>query len=98
MRQQVVAILVGSLLVASALIFHAYERRYEGALSVGGLFVRLDSGTGKLSACTLVTRGSSLDSDAILQGKLKAAGFSDEEIRAWASGHWGQMACSPWND
>jgi hypothetical protein len=101
MMKQAVAILVGSLLVTSALIFHSYQRRYEGALAVGGLFVRLDGRTGKLSSCTLVESGTNTYTEAIIGQYVaihKAAGFSEEEIGKWLTDHTGQMVCSPWND
>jgi hypothetical protein len=99
--RETVAILVGSALIASALVFHAYQRRYEGALANDGLFVRLDSRTGKLSACILVDGSSSMETVTIIGNitkKLRDGGFGDKEVDEWLTSQWGQMVCSPWND
>jgi hypothetical protein len=99
--REAVAILVSAALIAGAVIFHAYQRRYEGALAINSLFVRLDSRTGKLSACVLVDRGSSTESDAIIGSRMKRlsdAGFSETEIGEWLTRQRGQMVCSQWND
>jgi hypothetical protein len=98
--KQVVAVLVGSLLIAGAVVFHGYQRRYEGS-SVGGVLVRLDSRTGRLSPCVLMGSGTNVDTETILQtvsAKLRAAGFGDKEVGDWVTGHYGQMVCSPWSD
>ena len=55
--KQAVAILIGALLVAGALVFHAYQHRYEVAAVTGGpAVVRLDSRTGQLSACEQLSK------------------------------------------
>jgi hypothetical protein len=101
--KQAVVILIGALLVAGALVFHAYQHRYEVAAVTGGPFVRLDSRTGQLSACVQLNRGTgdSMAGEAILEPRLKrlgAAGFTQKEITDWVTARAGQMVCSPWNE
>jgi hypothetical protein len=99
--KQAVAILIGALLVAGALVFHAYQHRYEVAAATGEPFVRLDSRTGQLSACVQVLGVTSPAEEAIIGPRLKrygAAGFSEKEISDWLTARTGQMVCSPWNE
>jgi hypothetical protein len=98
--KQTVAILIGALLVAIALVFHAYQHRYEVAGVTGGLFVRLDTRTGQLSACALALGGSNTATDAIIGRAvqtLSAGGYSEKEVSDWLAAKTGQMVCSPWD-
>jgi hypothetical protein len=98
--KQPAAILIGALLVAGALVFHAIQHRYEIAGGPGEPFVRLDSRTGQLSACVQLTRGTSMASEAIIEPRLKrlgAAGLTQEEITDRLVAFAGQMVCSPWS-
>jgi hypothetical protein len=61
-------------------------------------FVRLETRTGKLSACAQVLRGTNVITEAIIGRavkKLSAAGFSEKEISDWLAEQAGQMVCSP---
>jgi uncharacterized protein YidB (DUF937 family) len=98
--KQTVAILIGALLIAIALVFHAYQHRYEVAADPVGVFIRLDTQTGQLSACALVESGTNTSTEAILKRivqRLKAAGFSDKQVSDWVAAKFGQVACSAWD-
>jgi hypothetical protein len=84
-------------LIAGSVVAHAYLQRYEIAAAGGGLVVRLDRLSGRLSACTqFETTGSSVVSRQIKI--LTGAGFKPDEIAKYLTEHEGQMVCSAWNE
>jgi hypothetical protein len=95
--KQAVAIIIGAMLVASAVVFQAYQHRYEVAGVMGGLFVRLDSRTGQLSACALVDRPLNEAIVGSIMKSLSAGGYSQKEITDYMTAREGQMLCSAWN-
>ena len=95
--KQAAAIIIGALLVASAVVFQGYQHRYEVAGVTGGPFVRLDTRTGQLSACELVQQPMNETIFGSIMKSLSAAGFSQKEITDYVTAREGQTMCSPWN-
>jgi hypothetical protein len=92
-----IAVIVASMIIAGALVFQSYEQRYQVAGIGSGLAVRIDTWSGKLSACTQVD--TPLSTVAAAQMKLlTAAGFTSEEITKHFTDREGEMVCSRWGD
>lgn len=92
--KQAVAIIIGALLIAGALVFQAYQHRYEVA-GGGPLFVLLDSRDGQLSACTLGRISVDEATRDSLTKRLSEGGFSQTEINEYFAQREGRVLCSP---
>ena len=91
-----IAIAIGSGLIAGALIYQVHQRRYEVTASLDNVY-RLDTVTGLVSACTVISAQSSLGPIAKDRvAVLLAGGFSAEEVAKYFAEHQGQTMCSRW--
>ena len=85
-----IALVIASMIIAGGSILNGYQRRYEVAGIGGGLAVRLDTWSGKLSACTQLDKPLSTVAEAQVK-LLAAAGFTSEEIAKHFTEREGEM-------
>jgi len=98
--KEAIAIVIGCTLIAGALMYHG--QRYEVTVGPGSIIYRIDTHSGKVSACTLDVQTASqgiIGHDwQLYMYDVRKGGYHDIEIKEYLKEkEGGDMMCSPWS-